>query len=55
VAVVTGDPTFIETVPEEFARAVSVEDFDRAEGLATIAFGVEAARKALEELERSAS
>jgi hypothetical protein len=55
VAVVTGDRTFVETVTEEFARAVGTEDFERAERLATVAFGVEAARKALEELERSAS
>jgi hypothetical protein len=55
VAAVTGDPIFVETVSEEFARAVITEEFERAERLATIAFGLEAARKALEELERSAS
>jgi hypothetical protein len=51
VAAVTGDRIFVETVSEEFARAVSVEDFKRAERLATVAFGVEEARKALEQLE----
>lgn len=49
----TGDPNFIEKAAEEFARAVSAGDVERAERLATSAFSVEAARKALEELERT--
>ena len=55
MAAMTPDPAFIETASEEFARAVSTEDFERAERLATIAFSVEAARKALDELERTAT
>jgi hypothetical protein len=51
----TGDRTFVETVSEEFARAVSFEDFERAERLATVAFGVEEAREALEQLEAERS
>lgn len=47
------DSTFLETAAEEFARAVGTGDLERAERLATIAVGVEAARKALEELERT--
>jgi hypothetical protein len=50
MAAVTGQLSFVETVAEEFADAVSTGFLERAERLATIAFGVEEARKALEEL-----
>jgi hypothetical protein len=51
MAAVTGQQSFIERVAEEFADAVSTGVLERAERLATIAFGVEEARKALEELQ----
>ena len=47
----TGNPVFLDAVTDEFARAVCRQDFERAERLATVAFGVQEAREALKQLE----
>ena len=49
----TGDPNFSEKAADDIARPVRAGHVERAERLATSAFSVEAARKALEELERT--
>jgi hypothetical protein len=51
----TGNPVFLDAVTEEFARAVYRQDFEGAERLATVAFGVHEAREALKQLEAERS
>ena len=51
----TGNPVFLDAVTDEFARAICRQDFERAERLATVAFGVQEARGALKQLEAERS